>query len=359
MRVSLRAIAAETGLNVSTVSRALRNSSRVNAETRLMVQEVAEKLGYIRDPLLAAAMTFARKPDKPVYRETIAFLTFSDKNDYTKTPWLRGVHTGVSEQAAKMGYSIEHCRISSQPERQFALGRQLLARGIRGCIVYPTTPDLEQRTVSINMNWDQIAGVEIGHALVSPVLPCVIRNQADDMQMMLSNLHKRGYRRIGLAVSRADEEKRRWAVHSACMLFSWQHAEVSYSAIFAGEDNYTRDSFLRWLNREHPDVLIINGPGVLQWLSQAGIAVPHDIGLCRIDSDTTAKESGLVVDYVRFGTTAVNQLVMTLERASTVPTATESPGALTLSLPSTWHEGETLRAPAQMKVRSKRQSRKA
>lgn len=311
-----------------------------------MVQEVAQKLGYIRDPLLAAAMTFARKPDKPVYRETIAFLTLSTIANDENLPWLSGVHNGVTEQAARMGYSIEHCRIPSQPQRQFALGRQLLARGIRGCIVYPTTHDLQQRTISISMDWNEIAGVEIGHALVSPVLPCVIRNQADDIQMMLSNLHKRGYRRIGLAVSRMDEEKRRWAIHSACMLFAWQHSEIGYSAMFADEESYSCESFLRWVNKKSPDVLIINGPGVIKWLTHTGLSAPQDIGLCRIDSEATARESGLVVDYARFGSTAVNQLVMTLERASTVPISTGSAGALTISLPSMWHEGNTLRSPA-------------
>lgn len=57
-----------------TVSYALRDMAGIPPETRKRVREVAEKLGYVRDPQMSYALTFARRRDKPVYRETIVLL---------------------------------------------------------------------------------------------------------------------------------------------------------------------------------------------------------------------------------------------------------------------------------------------
>lgn len=66
-RVSLKDIAADTGVSVSTVSLALTGDRRVTEATRERVRAAAAKLGYVRDPLLAslAAGRF-RHAGKPV-----------------------------------------------------------------------------------------------------------------------------------------------------------------------------------------------------------------------------------------------------------------------------------------------------
>lgn len=66
-RVSLKDIATETGVSVSTVSLALAGDRRVTASTRDRIRAAADKLGYVRDPILAslAAGRF-RHAGKPV-----------------------------------------------------------------------------------------------------------------------------------------------------------------------------------------------------------------------------------------------------------------------------------------------------
>lgn len=53
-RVSLKDIAAETGVSISTVSLALSGDRRVTPATRDLVRAAAARLGYVRDPLLAS-----------------------------------------------------------------------------------------------------------------------------------------------------------------------------------------------------------------------------------------------------------------------------------------------------------------
>lgn len=339
MRVSLRTIAGEIGLNVSTVSRALRDFSSVDTDTRQLVKKTARRLGYVRDPLLANALTFARRTDKPVYRETMAFLTSMMPVEYAQHPWMMEFHTGVTRRAAELGYGIECFRIPATPVRQRSLGKQLWSRGIRGSVICPVHPVIGNSPVSLNMDWDILRGVEIGHSLREPTLPRVVRYLADDSAMMLANLHARGYRRIGLAMHRQDEETRRWAVMSAGMLFAKFHRDVRFSCLFDFTADYTIKSLDRWLARSKPDVLVVNGPGITDWLSELKIKVPDEIGVCRIDCVSGREESGLRVNYEYIGATAVNQLASILERGD----SHEMPSRPTLSIPSVWHEGKTLR----------------
>lgn len=66
-RTSLKDIAAATGMSVSTVSLALTGDLRVSAQTRLRIRAAADKLGYVRDPILASiASGRFRHPGKPV-----------------------------------------------------------------------------------------------------------------------------------------------------------------------------------------------------------------------------------------------------------------------------------------------------
>ncbi|WP_043585975.1 LacI family DNA-binding transcriptional regulator [Geminisphaera colitermitum] len=346
MRVSLRTIARETGLNVSTVSRALREFSSVDAETRRVVQAVARRLGYVRDPLLANALTFARRTDKPVYRETMAFLASVAVQDYAQYPWLVEIHAGAARRAAELGYGIERFRIPVAADRQRALGRQLRSRGMRGSVVCPVHPVIENSPVSLDMDWAHLTGVEIGHSLQEPTLPRVVRYLADDSAMMLERLHARGYRRIGLAMHRQDEETRRWAVLSACMLFVKFHRDTRFSCLFDAEADYSAAAFARWRRKFKPDVLIVNGPGVSEWVTAEGMRVPEDVGICRIDCIAGREESGLRVDYEHIGATAVNQLASILERGESNPMGGGGRTASrpTMSIPSIWHEGRTLRA---------------
>jgi hypothetical protein len=66
-RTSLKDVAAATGMSVSTVSLALSGDLRVSAQTRIRIRAAADKLGYVRDPILASiASGRFRHPGKPV-----------------------------------------------------------------------------------------------------------------------------------------------------------------------------------------------------------------------------------------------------------------------------------------------------
>lgn len=324
-------------MSVSTASIALRGLAKVDPGTRARVQAVAKKYGYVRDPQLAGALAFARRRDKPVYRETIGFLADAQPGDYGQMGWLREEYEGAAEMAARMGYGMECFYYPLTSREQRALGRKMHARGIRGLIM---TPGLQRAPFSLDMDWSLFTAVEIGQTLLSPALPRIVHDSADDYAMMFAELRKRGYRRIGLTITRHEERRRHWAIMSAYLTFQYISEGLPKLKALEGEGaSWTDDMLEEWLGRNHPDVIVTNGPGVGLWLKRTGRNVPGDVGLCRIDA-SGGQDSGLRPNYAALGRTAVNMLASALEHGVN---GEIMPRAL-LCIPNGWHEGESLRA---------------
>ncbi len=336
MRVSLRSIASAAGVCVATASRALRDLKGVEPDTRERVLSVARKLGYVRDPLLATALAFARKAQKPVYRETLGFLAAVPERQRERFAWLIGIHRGVKDRAAALGYGLEWIEIPRQPRLQRALSRQLHARGIRGLVI---TPVVDRVLLKMDLDWDKFSAIEIGHVLWSPELPRVERDLADDYVRTFLRLKERGYRRIGLAMNIADEKRRRWAILAPYLLFQRQNLDLPALRPLEDESAYDAASLMRWLRREKPDVIVVNGDEPLDWLRARGREAPADIGVCRIDCVPGRPESGLRANYEQMGQSAVSLLTSSLERGELGIPAIRP----ILSVPNTWHEGATLR----------------
>lgn len=313
----------------------------VDSATRARVCAVAEKLGYVRDPLLASALAFARKPAKPVFRETLGFLAAEPKSAFKNVAWLHGLYEGFSCRATELGYSVE-CFITKQDEaQQNALGWQLWSRGIRGIAIAPVVAWTPFR---LEMPWEVFAAVELGHTLWEPELTRVERYVFEDFAILFAELKQRGYGRIGLAMNWEDEARQRGVWLSQYLLFQYRNADLPALKPFEEEHSYTRTSFMRWLRREEPDVIIVNGPLPYDWLCEEGVAVPEKIGVCRIDSVKGRRESGLRPDYQMIGRSGADLLAKFLEHGELGRPLSRH----ILSIPNTWHEGDTLRARTEL-----------
>lgn len=336
MRASLRSIAAAAGVSVATVSIALRGLAKVDPATRERVLKIADELGYVRDPQLSGALAFARKREKTVFRETLAFLADLPAQEYANATWLGELHDGVRELAAARGYGLECLRYPNTAGEQRALGRRMVARGIRGLIV---TPGLKRGLFTLDIDWDAFAAVEIGQTLIRPALPQIGHDSPDDYAAMFDELLARGYRRIGMAITRHDEIRRHWAMMSAYLVFQYKNPRLPRLKPLEGDAAYwTAPQLETWFKKERPEVVVTNGPGVARWLGSSGRSVLEKVGVCRIDA-TAGAESGLRPDYRAMGRAAVESLSSLLERGRlgrAVPVSS-------LCIPNGWREGASLR----------------
>lgn len=325
---------------MATVSRALRGLAHVDPATRERVLATAERLGYTRDPLLSTALSRARRSQQPIYKETIVFLVVEAPGEPTAHPWKQEFWEGIERRAAQLGYKAEKLLIPLSEDGQRRFIRRLHARGIRGVIFSPQTPLGSYRLIP---EWQQFRGIEIAHTLEQSYFPRVDRLIHDDMQEMLVELKRRGYRRIGLALVYEGEAMRRWPLLAETLSFTRRDRGMELCGIL-WEDGYefSPEGLAQWIRFREPEVIIVNGMIAYEWLHQAGWKFPEDVGLCRVDTVAGRPESGMTVDYIRHGQQAVSYLASLLEHER----GSDEYREVVIGIPSRWHEGTTLRPGA-------------
>src|SRR5207249_4092634 len=105
MAVTIKDVARESGVNVSTVSRALNGEYGVHVETREMVTAIAERLGY-RPNRVARGLVTGRS-------HTLALVVSDIRN-----PFFAEVARGAEDAACRAGHDLILCNSDLDPEKQ-------------------------------------------------------------------------------------------------------------------------------------------------------------------------------------------------------------------------------------------------
>lgn len=149
-RVSIKDVARAAGVSHSTVSRALRNSPLVNAETAAHIRRIAEEMGYIPNIVAQSLVT------QRTYTVGLVVTTISD-------PFIDQIVEGIEDLATREGYSVFLSSSHADPGREIAVVEAFHRRRVDGVIV------LASRVGSMYTERLQELGVPI----------VLINNQAD------------------------------------------------------------------------------------------------------------------------------------------------------------------------------------
>lgn len=274
-----------------TVSRALRNSPGVATETRNKILAAAESLGYRPDPELARIMLQLQERRRTHNRETIAVIREGETGSDLPSPIYQYVPLeAIRQRAERFGYLVEEFWIGGSGVSAKRMNQILEARGIRGVIVSPQSVEMPVA----ELDYTQLAAATFGYGLQSPALHRSAGNMTLAMKLALKELHQRGYRRIGLALSQWVEARAEDTYTST--LLHYQHSLPEAQRVppfqFPSNDLLSgKADFLTWLGQHRPDVLISFDRWVPTWIKHSGFHVPDDIGL--LIHDWTPKMQGL------------------------------------------------------------------
>lgn len=122
MRVSIKDIAKAARVSHSTVSRALSDSSLVNAETKARIHQLAHEMGYSPDAIARSLVT------QQTRTVGVVVTTITD-------PFVAEVVQGVEDTAQEKGYSIILASSASEPERELTAVEMLRAKRVDALIV--------------------------------------------------------------------------------------------------------------------------------------------------------------------------------------------------------------------------------
>jgi DNA-binding LacI/PurR family transcriptional regulator len=339
-KISLVDIAKVAGVHRSTVSLALRNSTRISEEQRRNIQKIAEKMGYRMNPLVAALMK-SRRTRTEIKSVALAYVTCYP----TRWGW-RAPHVdrpdyfpGASARAAELGYTLDHFWLSEPGMTTARVCDILRARSINGVLIGRLPPGLH----SIDLVWERFSCVALGRTLHTPQLNRLTEDHFASALLAVERMRARGYRKIGFVFSEPDDSPGvgdRW-------IGGYTRTQEQFPAadripcLLHNEAVDAFSAFKQWVRRWSPEaVLVTQAQPVFTWLERLGLNVPRDLGVATLVNDHLENRwSGIHSDAGQMGALATEMLVGMMHRCEVgVPDAPHE-----VLLPGRWVDGQTLR----------------
>lgn len=332
--VTIRDIAAVAGVGKSTVAYALKDHPKIPAATRQRIQKIAVEMGYSRSPLLSAWMSQIR--GTPANAPLIAFLSSESEEDLIQEPVRLFLIEACREVAEKLGYRLVRVDLGEEGLDAEQLQQRLTGQGVRGLILGGEgSVQLIEPT-----DWSPFATVSLNLSNKWPETDRLVPDVYAATQLVLSELSKLGYRRVGLVESRASQEAT-YGAHYGAM--SGQAALRSLPQVvpplFYEEMDELSGLLPKWLDLNRPQVLLTPSSNLASLLSDLHIDVPVNLGMACL----SLQPSDIGIGGVRLDMQELAQAALQLidgKLARNVTGLPESP--LTVSIGYRWEVGETL-----------------
>jgi LacI family transcriptional regulator len=339
---TLRDVAREAGLAVSTVSLALRNRGTIAQGTRTRVREIAQRIGYRADPMLsalAARRTARRRTDglTPIVWLSHSSGPFGHSNG----------NPNLSDFAATMGYRLYRIDLARH-RNPAALGRQLYHRGVVG-IALDVLYGLQSLPV---FPWEHFSVVSRARQWFPVPFPNARFDIFGGLLGLWHRLRRRGYRRIGWAILRHEPEhpddRERQAAAFYCVEHSAARDRVPLLRCpFPDTPGATSNHLIRaWLQQHEPEVVVGFHGGILHLMEEMGYRVPEEKGFVSLHADSrgpTPRCAGIDGDNDILEVRTLELLDMQIRNNIRGPQ--DRPTQVVI--PARWVEANTVRAPAE------------
>jgi LacI family transcriptional regulator len=335
-RVSIRDIAQEVGLHHTTVGLALRDSPRLKKATREKIRAVAAKLGYRRDPMLSALISYRNSKRPAAFHAVIAWINnWPQREALLSNPIYRSYFEGASARAAEVGYSLQEFWLHEKEMTPAKLQRILHARNIGGLLIAPQ-PEARK---PLGLDFQNFSAVAFGYSMQPHALHLVTNHHSQTIDLVIEKLMELGYRRPGYCIMPSGDVGGNYIwisrLHYLYTLFP-ELVEIPRLTSLEKRD------VLKWIRKHKPDVLI-GFNNLLPEVEELGLEVPKKLGFVSLAVDSTdARASGASQNDFLIGKIAMDVLVGMIQRGERglpkVPVRT--------LVDSTWVPGQTLVAKA-------------
>ncbi len=179
---NIQEVAKQAGVSISTVSRVLNGTARVNDEVKERVYEAIQKLDY--RPSRAARSLRANS-------STIIGLLISD----LQNPFFMEIIKGVEDTAQRNGYSVILCNSDEDALREQRYLEVLFDERVAGAIIVPTHEQLQGLRRFQEHN---IPIVALDRRIKDTSIDAVLANNVRGASEAVTHLIENGYRRIGV-----------------------------------------------------------------------------------------------------------------------------------------------------------------
>ncbi len=339
-RPALKDVARESGYHITTVSKALRDNPGIPEVTRRAIQDVAHRLGYERNPVYFALSRFRQEGDVCAPTPCIAYLeNFGLGSGVSRPPSRQVILDGARAQAKLLGFRLEVLTVGEDDYDSRSLAKYLREHRITGIVIGVFQPGFAE----IALNWDEYAVAKIHSCHTEPDATVVGNDQLREVRLAFRRLSALGYRRIGLAVGRSDEDAcghrhtAGYLMEEASLppdrqvpplLFPYNVTQKELGAMIG-----------RWVRRNKVDVVVCNWHSIQRMLERDGLHTPDEVAcacLCLCDPAPPGL-AGVRPRLDLVGERAVSIVVAQLRSGDRGPP--EYPSSIYVQ--STWQDGSS------------------
>ena len=348
-RTTLSDIARAAGVHVTTVSLAMRNHPRIPEATKTRIRQLAEKLGYVPDPMMRALISYRAQNRARRNPPTLPKLT----NRKTRWGWKKitahpDFYAGAESKAKQLGFKLDHFWLGEPGLTHERLNSIFRARGITGLIIASHGFALGD---ALKLDWSRYSAVKIDYYPHQPLLHNVTNNHCDIARLAMQRVMEAGYRRIGFVMHRGWDHAvdNYWTAGFLCEQQNLAEEDRIPAYIFPDAkpvDGWFNEygmpgvvdsvHFERWLDKHRPEILLSKAEFVLPALKALKLRIPHDIAFADLFlDDSTGLVAGVRQNHTTVGELAVELLAGQLQHnkygVPAIPTTTFVEG--------TWFDG--------------------
>jgi LacI family transcriptional regulator len=180
----LKDIAAQAGVSVMTVSKALRGAADISSATKARIQLLAQQLGYVPDSMARGLRNRATKllglalptVDNPYYARSVS---------------------AIEDRAFESGYDLLLGYTLNNPEREEACIRRLLSRRVEGLFIFPVYRLSPASSIYEHLAQRQVPTVVLGQrAAFCSQFPNVENDDSQGSYLLTRHLLELGHRKI-------------------------------------------------------------------------------------------------------------------------------------------------------------------
>lgn len=336
--VTLKEVARQAGVALSTASLALRNHPQVRRPTAKRVQEVAEQLGYRKNAAFAALGATGKQGRS----RRLPGLGLVMQQGGMGLARFQSVADDFPRIAEEHGFRLEPFLFRRSEE----LRRGLDILWARGCgialLLLSATSSKWQ-----GLDWKRFAVVHLNPIHPDSPFHTVRRAMLDDVCRAWRTALDRGYQRIGAVFTQHEsylhDDLRRLA--AVTQMHIEQGENLIKIPVCAPRPKESAEVISGWLHEYRPDCVIALNGGLTYHIRAAGMTIPQEVGFISLNERRPPHSPQTVSDCSGFTWEPTDLFSVALEQGELLfrrrefglPEVTHS-----LVVRSTWREGETL-----------------
>jgi DNA-binding LacI/PurR family transcriptional regulator len=305
-------VARLAGVHKTTVSLALRNHPSIPLSNRARIREIADRVGYLPDPVLGA-FNFHRLSNHPIRSApSMAFLSdLPSSTDFEASPNHREMYRGAKTQAEAMGYILERFFVGPRQLSPARLNRVLESRNIS----YVILGAFSTNTTELPLDWDRLCGLKIESFHVQPKIDVITADHRQAARLAVQNLRQLGYRRIGLILSHDLDLRLANLNHAGYRVEHQDASEKEVPILFIDEypKNVFNHSLREWIASQHLDAIIAADNEIALRICAHAPTFSPGIALATLDvQESAANLAGILAGHRLVGARAVELLAISM-----------------------------------------------